>query len=276
MGRAPAHALRRARPRAVACRRSAQPVNPSARSACCCRRWRASSSRRSATCCTSRSGTRVWRRKPRSAFAATRSLRRSAHLYLVDPSGEYAVTSRCPAGWHDAREGSNVQGTHPSRVLRQQAGRDGMNERGTERKESSCIANSCRRWVHLRGDPLSRARSTENTMICHCRTCRRVAAAPVVAWLTFPESDFQLLQGQPSEFRSSPLPVRRAFAARAERHSPMRTMIPPRRWTSRPAVSMTRKLFPPTHHSWLSHDLDWVEFGDGLPAFPEWRNDKAL
>jgi len=29
--------------------------------------------------------------------------------------------------------------------------------------------------------------------------------------------------------------------------------------------------FPPTHHSWLAHDLAWVKFGDGLPAFPEFR-----
>jgi hypothetical protein len=29
--------------------------------------------------------------------------------------------------------------------------------------------------------------------------------------------------------------------------------------------------FPPTHHSWLSHDIGWVRFGDGLPAFPQSR-----
>ena len=29
--------------------------------------------------------------------------------------------------------------------------------------------------------------------------------------------------------------------------------------------------FPPTHHSWLSHDLAWLKFGDGLPTFPESR-----
>ena len=31
--------------------------------------------------------------------------------------------------------------------------------------------------------------------------------------------------------------------------------------------------FPPTHHSWLKHDLDWIKFGDGLPAFNKSRND---
>ena len=32
--------------------------------------------------------------------------------------------------------------------------------------------------------------------------------------------------------------------------------------------------FPPTHHSWLSHGLSWVKFGDGLPTFPESRPKK--
>ena len=34
-----------------------------------------------------------------------------------------------------------------------------------------------------------------NTMICHCQTCRRVAASPVVAWLTFPIAQFDGLDG---------------------------------------------------------------------------------
>jgi hypothetical protein len=29
--------------------------------------------------------------------------------------------------------------------------------------------------------------------------------------------------------------------------------------------------FAPTHHSWLSHDVRWVKFGDGLPGFQESR-----
>jgi hypothetical protein len=33
--------------------------------------------------------------------------------------------------------------------------------------------------------------------------------------------------------------------------------------------------FPPTHHSWLSDDVHWVKFGDGLPAFQEFRPRKA-
>jgi hypothetical protein len=31
--------------------------------------------------------------------------------------------------------------------------------------------------------------------------------------------------------------------------------------------------FPPTHHSWLAHDLQRLRFGDGLPASRESRMD---
>jgi len=34
--------------------------------------------------------------------------------------------------------------------------------------------------------------------------------------------------------------------------------------------------FSPTHHSWLSHGVEWVRFGDGLPTFQQWRNDNAV
>ena len=29
--------------------------------------------------------------------------------------------------------------------------------------------------------------------------------------------------------------------------------------------------FPPTHHSWISDDIGWVKFGDGLPSFQRSR-----
>src|SRR6516225_2044071 len=52
--------------------------------------------------------------------------------------------------------------------------------------------------------------SPTNKMVCHCKSCRRVAGAPVVAWLTFPRTQFEFLRGQPAAFNSSD-PVRRTF-----------------------------------------------------------------
>jgi hypothetical protein len=51
------------------------------------------------------------------------------------------------------------------------------------------------------GDP------TDATL-CHCRTCRKAAGAPLVAWVTFPARDFTIVTGEPIRYRSSPKVVR--------------------------------------------------------------------
>ena len=129
--------------------------------------------------------------------------------------------------------------------------------------EGGCICGAIR--YRVVGKPT-------NTMVCHCQTCRRVAASPVVAWVTFPTAQFELLQGQPMVFRSSQ-PVRRTFCG---------TCVTPLTYENEDSVGFVDittcslddpESFPPTHHSWLSHDLAWVRFGDGLPTFEEWRRD---
>lgn len=48
---------------------------------------------------------------------------------------------------------------------------------------------------------------------CHCADCRRAAGAQAVAWVTFPETSFAWVQGEPVTFASSP-GVRRTFCGR--------------------------------------------------------------
>lgn len=109
-----------------------------------------------------------------------------------------------------------------------------------------------------------------NSMVCHCRSCRRAAGAPVVPWVTFALSGFRFTQGAPAEFRSS-APVVRTFCAACG------TPLTYRHESYGDAVDITTcsldepERFPPTHHSWLSHDIAWVKFGDGVPGFPEFR-----
>lgn len=110
-----------------------------------------------------------------------------------------------------------------------------------------------------------------NTMVCHCQSCRRVAAAPVVAWLTFPKAGFRFVHGQPAAFHSSE-PVLRTFCAACG------TPLTYEHQDSPTSIDVTTcslddpAAFAPTHHSWLDHDLPWVKFGDGLPTFAESRN----
>ena len=112
--------------------------------------------------------------------------------------------------------------------------------------------------------------SPTNKMVCHCQSCRRVAAAPVVAWVTFPKTQFELLRGEPAAFKSSE-PVRRTFCPACG------TPLTYEHADDVASVDVTMcsldnpNLFPPTHHSWLSDDLAWVRFGDGLPTFQQWR-----
>jgi len=40
-------------------------------------------------------------------------------------------------------------------------------------------------------------------------------------------------------------------------------------------LSVVAERFPPTHHSWLSHDLPWMRCGDGLPGYAESRPPSA-
>ena len=113
-----------------------------------------------------------------------------------------------------------------------------------------------------------------NTMVCHCRTCRRVSGAPVVAWVTFAANRFRFVKGEPASFHSTP-PVTRTFCGDCG------TALTYAHADSSATLDVTTctlddpDAFPPTHHSWLDHDLAWVRFGDGLPTFGEFRNDRS-
>ena len=127
--------------------------------------------------------------------------------------------------------------------------------------EGGCLCGAVRYRVH--GRPT-------NTMICHCRSCRRAAGSPVVAWMTFPVSQFEMSAGEPAQFKSSP-PVTRTFCQKCG------TPITYQHEDSPGTIDVTTcsldapQAFPPTHHSWLLDNVAWIRFGDGLPEFPEWR-----
>ena len=111
-----------------------------------------------------------------------------------------------------------------------------------------------------------------NTMVCHCRTCRRVAGAPVVAWVTFPTERLRFVQGEPAYFNTT-APVTRTFCHDCGTPLTYVHADSPQTIDVTTCSLDAPDAFPPTHHSWLSHDIAWVRFGDGLPTFQESRND---
>jgi hypothetical protein len=112
------------------------------------------------------------------------------------------------------------------------------------------------------------------SMVCHCRTCRRVTAAPVVAWLSVARAHFRLLQGKPVNYRSSEA-VERFFCGACGTQIFYTHRDEPHEVEVTTCSLDDANAFPPTHHSWLEHNLRWVKFGDGLPEFPKSRYDSA-
>ena len=108
------------------------------------------------------------------------------------------------------------------------------------------------------------------SMVCHCGTCRRVSGAPVVAWVSVAAGDYRVTRGAPASYASSP-GVIRSFCALCG--AQLTYASAPGEIDVTTASLDDPDAFPPTHHSWLSHDIAWVRFGDGLPGFPRSRAD---
>ncbi|MFL6681402.1 MAG: GFA family protein [Burkholderiaceae bacterium] len=132
-----------------------------------------------------------------------------------------------------------------------------------QRLEGGCFCRAIR--YRLAGAP-------HGSMVCHCRTCRGLFAAPVVAWLSVPKAAFAFTQGTPATFSTTP-PVTRWFCGRCGTHVAYEHADEPG-WVEVATCSLDDpSAVPPTHHSWLSHDVAWVKFGDGLKTFPRSRHD---
>ncbi len=114
------------------------------------------------------------------------------------------------------------------------------------------------------------AEAPQGSMICHCRSCRRLFAAPVVAWLSVPSAAFSFTQGTPSTFSTS-APITRWFCGRCGTHVAYVSKDEPDYVEVSTCSLDDPAATPPTHHSWLDHDLPWTRFGDGLPAYPRSR-----
>lgn len=110
----------------------------------------------------------------------------------------------------------------------------------------------------------------EGSMICHCRTCRATSGAPVVAWISVAADRFEIVRGRPKAYVSSE-GVRRQFCSRCG------AQLTYERTDDDSSIDVTTAsldepgAFPPTHHSWLAHDISWLRFGDGLPQFEQSR-----
>ena len=113
-----------------------------------------------------------------------------------------------------------------------------------------------------------------NATLCHCRSCRRAAGAPVVAWVTFPLAGFAFTRGEPGRFRSS-APVERTFCARCG------TPLTYAHEAAPDAIDVTTVSLDaaaelaPGDHTWTRDALPWMRDLDALTRFPERRSDSG-
>jgi hypothetical protein len=111
-----------------------------------------------------------------------------------------------------------------------------------------------------------------NATLCHCRTCRRAAGAPVVAWVTFPSRGFAIVSGTPTRHRSSAKVLRTFCGACGTPLTYAHDDFPT-------GVDVTvcslddPEGFPPADHTWVSHRLRWLQGDESLPTYPETRPD---
>jgi hypothetical protein len=100
---------------------------------------------------------------------------------------------------------------------------------------------------------------------CHCDTCRRVSAAPFVAWASFKAQEFAFVKGEPTRFASS-AKAHRTFCPRCG--TPLTYQLN----AKQDEIDVTicslddPQALKPRDHVWTRSKLDWIKLDDGLPA----------
>ncbi len=110
-----------------------------------------------------------------------------------------------------------------------------------------------------------------NATLCHCRSCRHAAGAPLVAWVTFAARAFAFTRGDPVRYRSSPLVVRTFCGQCGTPLSYARDDEPESIDVTTISLDRANELAP-RDHTWTSHALPWTSGLDVLPRFAEKRS----
>ena len=103
--------------------------------------------------------------------------------------------------------------------------------------------------------------------ICHCRTCQRTHAAPLVGFFSVRLADIRIT-GALAEYRSSDHAVRR-FCPTCGTHLFFDDADYPDEIDVAAATLDDPSVFHPRFHIWVHSQAPWVKLGDGLRAFPE-------
>lgn len=110
-------------------------------------------------------------------------------------------------------------------------------------------------------------------IFCHCKTCRKAHAAPLVPTAGVLRKSFQWLSGEDklSSFESTPGKVRHFCSVCgthlvAERPSQLHVILRLATLDEDPGLK-------PEAHIWIGHDVEWLEYDD-IPRYKEWQPGK--
>jgi len=105
---------------------------------------------------------------------------------------------------------------------------------------------------------------------CHCSICRRVSAAPFVAWFSVPAARLTFVSGAPARFASSEHGTR-TFCPRCGTPLTFHSSQMPDEIDVTTCSLCDPEQEPSKDHTHVSSKLGWVELKDELPAFPSSR-----
>jgi hypothetical protein len=107
---------------------------------------------------------------------------------------------------------------------------------------------------------------------CHCSICRRTTGAPYVTWFSVPRSQFRIVDGEPTQFRSTAKAMR-SFCPECGTQLTFEHEDFPNEIDVTTCSLDDPNVLPPKDHTWTSSKLRWLKLADGLPAYQQSRQE---
>ena len=104
-------------------------------------------------------------------------------------------------------------------------------------------------------------------VVCHCRSCRRAAGAPSLAWAIFRATDFAFIRDEPAKFTSSP-GVERGFCANCGTTLTYADADRPEVADVTTATFDNPDAFAPTKEIWLEEKIAWEAVDHARARYP--------
>lgn len=105
------------------------------------------------------------------------------------------------------------------------------------------------------------------TSHCHCSDCRRMAGAPTLAWVIFPEDKLAIVTGATAIHETSP-GVEWGFCVRCGTTLTYRRANRPGLFDVTTATLDDPEAFPPEKEIWTGERLSWIRSDPAIPHYP--------